>query len=95
MGIEELLEKRGVVFIEPSDYIVAEGPFKGKIFSGVSSTDAIGEEDRKIVVHLTQIGVNKLYKEDLPEVKGRVVPTGNKGEGAGGVDGKLYYFKEE
>lgn len=94
-SVEELFEARGVVFIEQSDYTVADGVFKGRIFTGCDSSDEIGREDKKVVEHLTQIGRSHLYDGALPKVEGRAVPTQNTGEGAGGVEGKLYIFKQE
>ena len=93
--VQELFDARGVVFIEQSDYTIADGVFKGNIFSGIGTSDEIGREDRKVVEHLTQIGRSHLYNGTLPHIEGRVVPTQNTGEGAGGVEGKLYIFKHK
>ena len=94
-SVEELFEARGVVFIDRPDYTVADGIFKGRIFTGCDSSDEIGKEDEKVVEHLTQIGRSHLYNRTLPKIEGRVAPTQNIGEGAGGVEGKLYIFKHK
>lgn len=93
--VQELFDARGVVFIERSDYTIADGVFMGNIFSGIGTSDEIGKEDRKIVEHLTQIGRSHLYEGVSPNIVGRVIPTQNTGEGAGGVEGKLYIFKQK
>jgi hypothetical protein len=94
-AVQELFDERGVVFVEQSDYTIAGGDYKGNIFYGnTSKTDENGREDRKVVEHLIQIGRSRLYDRPLPQIKGRIVPTGNTGEGAGGGKGKLYNFKK-
>lgn len=94
-SMDELFEARGVVFIEQTDYTIADGVFKGRIFTGCDSSNEIGKEDEKVVEHLTQIGRSHLYNGTLSKIEGRVVPTKNSGEGAGGVEGKLYIFKQK
>jgi hypothetical protein len=91
--VQELFEARGVVFISQTDYTVSGGVFKGHIFTGGNISGEIGEEDRKVVEHLAEIGRSHLYDGTLSKVEGRVIPTQNTGEGAGGVEGKLYIFK--
>jgi len=85
-SFQEVMDDLGVVFVSKDQYTRSEG----WMFSGQGRS---GSEDERMVEALFELGRSQLFDGSDEKIDGRVVPTGNVGELAGGGLADLYSFQ--